>query len=265
MAVLGSKVPKSRNPAESRKSCRIQKIQDFAEISTFREKSRFLRFSGFSGFFRISRILQDFGISGLWRQNRGSGSEVPKSCPDRIRDLRSGSAGPEQTCGSGRQVPKPGSDPEILVPGATYRPLSIATSVENDWARGGPFWRSALTLALETVRFLKKIANHKNAQNCRKRYIFFLYPRKSRKIDDFFALTERNMPPFATRRSHGIQHTFSVFLRSQKVEIFALFLAPGRSQNFVSETGFPEIRTFREKSGNPRFRVRNVILGPGVW
>ena len=165
-------------------------IQDFAGFATFREKSRFLRFPGFPRISRISRISQDFGISGLWRQNRGSGSEVPKSCPDRIRDLRSRSAGPEQTCGSGRQVPKPGSDPEILVPGATYRPLSIATSVENDWARGGPFWRSALTLALETVRFLKKIANHKNAQNCRKRYIFFLYPRKSRKIDDFFASAE---------------------------------------------------------------------------
>ena len=176
-------------------------IQDFAGFATFREKSRFLRFPGFPRISRISRISQDFGISGLWRQNRGSGSEVPKSCPD----------------------------PEILVPGATYRPLSIATSVENDWARGGPFWRSALTLALETVRFLKKSANHKIAQNCRKRYIFFLYPRKSRKIDDFFALTERNMPPFATRRSHGIQTKISEILRPRKVEIFALFLALRKS------------------------------------
>ena len=54
----GAKVPKSRNPAEIPKSCRIQKIQDFAEISTFREKSRFLRNPGFqdpTGFWRFRR------------------------------------------------------------------------------------------------------------------------------------------------------------------------------------------------------------------
>ena len=39
------------------------------------------------------------------------------------------------------------------IPGPIYRPLSIATSVENDWGRWGPFWQVRLTLALETARF----------------------------------------------------------------------------------------------------------------
>ena len=36
-------------------------------------------------------------------------------------------------------------------PGPIYRPLSIATSVENDWGRWGPFSQVRLTLALETA------------------------------------------------------------------------------------------------------------------
>ena len=43
----GVRSPKSRNPAESWKSCRILEILDSAEISTFREKSRILRNPGF--------------------------------------------------------------------------------------------------------------------------------------------------------------------------------------------------------------------------
>ena len=146
------------------------------------------------------------------------------SRPDRP-DARSGQVwlGPAETCQMAVRTAESASQ------GAIYRPLSIATSVENDWARGGPFWRSALTLALETVRFLKKSANHKIAQNCRKRYIFFLYPRKSRKIDDFFASAARSMPPFATRRSHGIQTKISTFLRGQKVPKFCDFLGPGQT------------------------------------
>ena len=59
-------------------------------------------------------------------------------------------------------VPDPGSgqtsqtDPKPArkcLPGAIYRPLSIATLVENDWGRWGPFWRFPLTLALETMQF----------------------------------------------------------------------------------------------------------------
>ena len=132
--------------------------------------------------------------------------------------------GPEQTWRSGPQVPKCCPEPEILVPGATYRPLSIATSVENDWARGGPFWRSALTLALETVRFLKKSANHKIAQNCRKRYIFFLYPPKSRKKCDFFASERRFLPRGAIVDLHGSQLKFSIFWGVKISQNFALFL-----------------------------------------
>ena len=138
---------------ESPETCRIlksripQKSRLFAKSRDFCEILDFLDSAGFSGFGRIS------GFRDLGAQNRHSGLQGPESCPDRIPDLRSRSTGPEQTCGSGRQVRKPGPDPEILVPGATYRPLSIATLVENDWARGGPFWRSALTLALETVQF----------------------------------------------------------------------------------------------------------------
>ena len=73
------------------------------------------------------------------------------------------------------------------------------------------------------------------------------------------------MPPFATRRSHGIQHNFSDFLGVGKVEIFALFLAGPRSQNFVSGQGFPEIRTFAESRDFWRFGVRNAILAGCVW
>ena len=138
---------------ESPETCRIlksripQKSRLFAKSRDFCEILDFLDSAGFSGFGRIS------GFRDLGAQNRHSGLQGPESCPDRIPDLRSRSAGLSSTCQIGPQVRKSVSGPEILVPGCTYRPLSIATSVENDWARGGPFWRSPLTLALETVRF----------------------------------------------------------------------------------------------------------------
>ena len=71
-------------------------------------------------------------------------------------------------------------------PGAIYRPLSIATSVENDWGRWGPFWRSPLTLALETIDFLKKSANHKNLDLGPSWEVFFPLPSKKSKNWRFF-------------------------------------------------------------------------------
>ena len=162
-------------------------ILEIAEITTFREKSRFSRFPGFPRISRISRISRLFGISALWRQNRDSGSEVGNPGPTGFRTWRQVWQVLSRPDGSGRKSGNLVSDPKKYLPGAIYRPLSIATSVENDWGRRGPFWRSPLTLALETVQFLKKIANQKNAQNCRKRYNFLLYPRKSRKKCVFFA------------------------------------------------------------------------------
>ena len=50
-----------------------------------------------------------------------------------------------------------------------------------------------------------------------------LYPRKTSKIDDFFGPAERSVPPFATRRSHGIQLNFSSFLGPPEVRKFRLF------------------------------------------
>ena len=104
---------------------------------------------------------------------------------------------------------------QTWIPGAIYRPLSIATSVENDWANGGPFSRSPLTLPLETIDFWKKSAIHKNAQNCRKRYIFFLYPQKSLKKCIFLPSEKWFLPSSATRRSYGTQHIFVDFFQGR--------------------------------------------------
>ena len=165
-------------------------IQDFAEISTFREKSRFVRFPGFPRISRISRISRLFGISGLLAPEPRFWLRARKSWSDRFRTWRQVWQVLSRPDDPGAKSRNLVSDPKSCVPGAIYRPLSIATSVENDWGRRGPFWRSPLTLALETVQFLKKIANQEIEQNCRKRYIFLLYPSKSRKKCIFFASAE---------------------------------------------------------------------------
>ena len=120
-------------------------------------------------------------------------------------------------------------------PGAIYRPLSIATSVENDWARRGPFWRPPLTLALETIKFWKKSANPKISHSTGKKDIFFLYPRKSSKKCVFFASDLCCMPRGAIIDLHGIQHFFSIFLGGQKsrnFRNFSDFSGPEKSRFF---------------------------------
>ena len=235
-------------------------IQEIAKISTFPENSRFLRFLRFSGFCRISGFPDLRGQTGrlepeldFWLQRSGL-------VRTRFSDLSPKWTGPEQTCRFGDKSEKLVSGPENGSDPCTYRPLSIPGSVENDWGRRGPFSRSPLTLALETIEFWKKSANHWNRQNCRKRYIFFLYPWKSLKNGVFFTAAEWNMPPFATRRSHGIQTNFSDFLRSQNFEIFALFFDFPKSTKFMSDSKFLDFRLFRKSRDFPDFSS-----GQGFW
>ena len=54
------------------------------------------------------------------------------------------------------------------------------------------------------------------------------------------------MPPFATRRSHGIQTKISDFLGGQKIENFAIFLALFRSSIFCDFLDFSGSGTFRQ-------------------
>ena len=153
----------------------------------------------------------------------------------------------------------------LAYPGAIYRPLSIATSVENDWARRGPFWQVPLTLPLETIDFLKKIANHENPQNCRKRYIFLLYPKKWSKKCTFFASAERSPPPFATRRSHGIQTKISDFFRPPESENFALFFDFSGPDFLVSGQLPDQISGPGQSRDFATLAVRMAILAGPVW
>ena len=58
---------------------------------------------------------------------------------------------PAGSCPDSGQLPDSCQSARKSSPGAIYRPLSIATLVENDWGRWGPFWQVRLTLALETA------------------------------------------------------------------------------------------------------------------
>ena len=129
-------------------------IAEITKISSFREKSRFWRFWRFLA---LDVILARFAVR----------SHFPGQTLDPTLDPGSGLRGwSEGLSGRSNQVLDPTLDPgpgwtsqmdlrpaEKWLPGAIYRPLSITTLVENDWGRWGPFWRSPLTLALETVQF----------------------------------------------------------------------------------------------------------------
>ena len=105
-----------------------------------------------------------------------------------------------------------------------YRPLSIATSVENDWGRGGPFWRSRLTLPLETIKFWKKSANPKISRLTGKKDIFGPLPSKNLEKVRFFGLRELLCAAVCDRRSP--RHTalfFDFFGGSKKSDFFGFF------------------------------------------
>ena len=79
----------------------------------------------------------------------GPDSGCPSSDPGPTQDLVRTDILARSWIGPGSMV-GPGQSAD---PGPIYRPLSITTSVENDWGRWGPFWQVRLTLALETARF----------------------------------------------------------------------------------------------------------------
>ena len=226
-------------------------IQDFAEISTFPEKSGFVRNPGFPGFPRISGFRHFGGQTRLLAARPDFWLRRSDRTWDQVSGLPDGSADPEQICGSVRKSGNlvPGS--ETMASLCTYRPLSIPGSVENDWGRGGPFWRSPLTLALETIEFWKKIANHKNRQNCRKSDIFFLYPRKTSKKCHFFTSGKAKLPPVPIDVSHGSLTIFFDFFEVENSEIFALFFGLRKSQKIVSGHKIQKIALFRK---SPDFR-----------
>ena len=156
--------------------CKILKSAEIDKSGTFREKSRFWRFWRFlaqtrilAGFQPGSQIRPDLAKPPVWP---GLARSAVRTCqaagPGQIGGLaRSGRIGcpdlpggwpagppvwpglarPAETCQEAVRTA------ETCSQGAIYRPLSIATSVENDWARGGPFSGSPLTLALETIEF----------------------------------------------------------------------------------------------------------------
>ena len=212
--------------------------------------------SGFAGLAGFRGFGAESAESRLFAESRDSAdsAEICRFCTfcEKSRFCRFGAklvSGPE----SGAQTR------QTWIPGAIYRPLSIATSVENDWGRWGPFSRSPLTLPLETIDFWKKSAIHKNAQNCRKRYIFFLYPKKSLKKCIFLPSEKRFLPSSATRRSYGTQHIFVDFFQGPKCAPDTKVGAPDAKVRIVRIVkNFEIFRFFRffailRKSENFRF------------
>ena len=204
----------------------MAKISDFCQI---------LGFPGFwpeslsgalsAGFWPESRFWPDPGRLASGRSEPGS--ELARSW--KVQNLPESAGRTCQTC----------------LPGAIYRPLSIATSVENDWGRGGPFWQTRLTLALETARFLKKSANHKNRDLGPSGEVLDPLPSEKSKKVRFFAL---RFAPISACIDHR---------QSRFPALFFDFLASG-DQNFVRN-----FRTFLGPSGQLSERSDSHLAGSG--
>ena len=135
------------------RSCQVLKSGNLPE-SRLLAKSRL---SGDSGDFWVRHwIWPESGLdANLARsgQTAGLAGSGQIGCPDQLSRISPIRPTLAKVGGSARKSEKLAQTPKSWSQGAIYRPLSIATSVENDWGRGGPFSGSALTLALETARF----------------------------------------------------------------------------------------------------------------